>query len=64
MSPLPLDATGRLESRRRKDRRRLVRRVAVAALVGLLVSGLVWLAVFSQVLAVTEVAVSGTKVTT
>ena len=41
MSPLPLDATGRLESRRRKDRRRLVRRVAVAALgsISLLVGG-------------------------
>ncbi|MGB7962194.1 MAG: FtsQ-type POTRA domain-containing protein [Propionicimonas sp.] len=64
MSPSAVDATARLELRRRHDRRRRWWHWALAGLAGLVVAGLVWLVVFSQVLAVTEVVVRGTKVTT
>ena len=64
MSPAAIDATARLGLRRRDDRRRRRRHWAIAGLAGVAVVGLVWLVVFSQVLAVTEVVVRGTKVTT
>ncbi len=60
----PADASVRLAQRRRQRLRRRLRRGLVAVLVVAVLAGGVWVVGFSQALAVTTVAVTGTSVLT
>jgi cell division protein FtsQ len=56
------DATGRIDLRRRRDRRRRWLFVALAAVVVAVLAGLAWLLLFSTVFGVRTVEVSGAKI--
>lgn len=63
MSPVR-DVTGTLRARRAAARRRLAIRIAMGLVVAVVVGGLVWLVVFSQVFASRTIVVKGTSILT